>query len=346
MTSPSTGVSLHRFRRRRQSLEKPDQHGRMLRLIAQEWHDQLTLTRHLVTPGDRSAFYAEVKAGAFVRVCRGAYVPRDVWETASGDARYRLKVNAAAALSRDDLLLSHYSAAVLWRLPLIGPWPARVHTTTSASRGGFSNRHIIRHAQDLSSDIQQIDGLKVTGLARTVIDMATACSFASAVTVADAALRRTQYPLAGLPNTSISREDLIREAGSLALRHSTAKVRRVIEFADGAADRPGESVSRVSMFAAGIAPPELQAPLRGASGKQYFVDFWWPQFNVIGEFDGKDKYQNPAFLRGRTPEQALYDEKLREDDLREAGHGMVRWKWSVACSPRLLAAKLYRAGVR
>jgi hypothetical protein len=318
----------------------------MLRLITQEWHDQLTLTRHLITPGERNAFYAKVNAGDFVRVSRGAYVSRDTWEAASGDARYRLKVNAAAALSNDDLLFSHYSAAVLWRLPLVGSWPARVHAIAPASRGGFSNRHIIRHAQDLSSDVEHIDGLKVTGLARTVIDMAAVCPFASAVAVADAALRRTRYPLAGVPNAPISREDLIREASGLAMRHSTAKVRRVIEFADGAADRPGESVSRVSMFAAGIAPPELQAPLKGASGKQYFADFWWPQFNVIGEFDGKDKYQNPAYLRGRTPEQALYDEKLREDDLRDAGHGLVRWKWSVACSPRMLAAKLYRAGIR
>lgn len=318
----------------------------MLRIVAQEWHDQLTLTRHLVTPGERNAFYTRVAAGEFVPVSRGAYVSRDVWETASGDSRYRLKVNAAAALSKADLLLSHYSAAVLWRLPMIEPWPTRVHATGPASRGGLSNRHIVRHTQDLPGAVEQIDGLTVTGLARTVIDMATVCAFPSAVAVADAALRRTLHPIAGVPGSAISREDLIRESGSLALRHSSAKVRRVIEFADGAADRPGESVSRVNLRAAGISAPQLQAELRGASGRHYFVDFWWPQFNVIGEFDGKDKYRNPVFLRGRTPEQALYDEKLREDDLREAGHGMVRWQWSVACSPRLLAAKLYRAGVR
>jgi len=318
----------------------------MLRIVAQEWHDQLTLTRRLTTPGERNAFYASVHTGEFVRVSRGAYVPRELWNEASAEGRYRLKVNAAAALSRDDPLFSHHSAAVLWRLPLVGSWPTRVHALGPESQAGLSNRHIIRHAESLPDVIEEIDGLRVTGLARTVVDMATACSFPSAVAIADAALRRADHPTGDLPGTPISRDDLVRNARRLALRHSTAKVRKVIEFADGAADRPGESISRVNMHVAGISPPQLQAPLRGASGKQYWVDFWWPKFKVIGEFDGKGKYQNPEFLSGRTPEQALYDEKLREDDLRDAGHGMVRWNWSAACSPRLLADKLYRAGIR
>lgn len=342
----STGHLLHRLRRRLPRAARSRQHCRMLKLVAQEWHDQLTLTRRLTTPGERNAFYASVHAGKFVRVGRGAYVPGGVWNEASAEGRYRLKVNAVAAMSRVDLLFSHYSAAVLWRLPLVGPWPGRVHTLGPESQGGLSNRHVVRHTQSLPEVIEEIDGLNLTGLARTVVDMAAACSFPSAVAIADAALRRAQHPVPALPGMSISRDYLVRNACRLALRHSTAKVRKVIEFADGAADRPGESISRVSMHVAGVSAPRLQAPLRGASGKQYWVDFWWPQFKVIGEFDGKDKYQNPVFLRGRTPEQALYDEKLREDDLRDAGHGMVRWNWNVACSPRLLATKLYRAGVR
>src|SRR5690606_20607071 len=130
------------------------------------------------------------------------------------------------------------------------------------------------------------------------------------------------------------------------LRQSSAKVAKVIGFADAAADRPGESLSRVSMFRAGITKPQLQVELFGASGRRDFVDFVCEKFDVIGVFDGEGKYRNSVSLRGRTPEQALLDEKDREDDLRAAGHGMVRWKWDVARSPRLLAIKLNRAGVR
>lgn len=100
------------------------------------------------------------------------------------------------------------------------------------------------------------------------------------------------------------------------------------------------------MHLARLTAPELQVRMLGASGKEYVVDFWWPQFNVIGEFDGKYKYTDQQYMNGRTAQQVLYDEKLREDDLRAARHGFTRWPWATAASPVLLRAHLARAGVR
>jgi hypothetical protein len=102
----------------------------------------------------------------------------------------------------------------------------------------------------------------------------------------------------------------------------------------------------VNMALAHLTPPELQSGLVGASGRRWFVDFWWPRFNVIGEFDGDSKYTDLRFLRGRTPERALLEEKDREDDLRAAGHAMSRWGWKVANSMPDLRDQLVRAGVR
>ena len=92
--------------------------------------------------------------------------------------------------------------------------------------------------------------------------------------------------------------------------------------------------------------PLLQVALVGASGARYIVDFYWPCLRLIGEFDGKSKYEDPEFLRGRTAAQALADEKYREDDLRAAGYSFSRWGWAVALSPARLATQLRRAGVR
>lgn len=92
--------------------------------------------------------------------------------------------------------------------------------------------------------------------------------------------------------------------------------------------------------------PALQVELFGASGARYVVDFYWPALCHIGEFDGKTKYEDPVFLRGRTPAQALADEKFREDDLRAAGYSFSRWGWAVALVPARLATQLRRAGVR
>jgi hypothetical protein len=100
------------------------------------------------------------------------------------------------------------------------------------------------------------------------------------------------------------------------------------------------------MHLARVTAPELQVDMIGASGRRYTVDFWWPEFNVIGEFDGKYKYTDPDHMGGRTAAQVHYDEKVREDDLRAASHGFSRWGWATAISPTLLRTYLRRAGVR
>jgi hypothetical protein len=102
----------------------------------------------------------------------------------------------------------------------------------------------------------------------------------------------------------------------------------------------------VNIALAKLTPPELQAAVRGASGRVWHVDFWWPEFNLIGEFDGKAKYTDERYLRGRTSQEVLYEEKLREDDLRAAAHGFVRWPWEVAISMPRLRARLIAAGLR
>lgn len=318
----------------------------MLSYITEEWRASLVLAREQTSPSAREDLYFRVRKGELVSVARGAFMLQSIWAQLDVDSRYRARVKAVAAMASRPLVFSHQSAAALWRLPIVGSWPSQVHVVEEAAGGGRSSAVVARHTVGVPSEWDSIDGLAVTTLARTVVDCAASLRFSPAVAMADAALHRTEHPITEVPTTALTRDDLLRDAARLALRQSTVKVARVIGFADGAADRPGESLSRVSMHRAGIASPELQKELFGASGRRYVVDFYWRGANVIGEFDGKDKYRNPEFLRGRTPEQALLDEKAREDDLRAAGHGMVRWGWDVARSPRLLAQRLAPAGVR
>lgn len=146
------------------------------------------------------------------------------------------------------------------------------------------------------------------------------------------------------PNPGLSRAILPEQLTGLSIYQGVVKAARALEFADGRADRSGESMSRVSMHRARLDAPELQVWMRGASGKKWQVDFWWPRFNVIGECDGKWKYTDPQFMGGRPAEQVLLEEKAREDDLRAAGHGFVRWDWQAAVSPTALRSRLVAAG--
>jgi hypothetical protein len=75
------------------------------------------------------------------------------------------------------------------------------------------------------------------------------------------------------------------------------------------------------------------------------VDFWWPEFNLIGEFDGNGKYLREEFANGRSPGEIVIAEKRREDRLRALGPQVTRWDWSIARSAFRLRAHLADAGL-
>lgn len=310
------------------------------------WVDHVHLVREMLTPGERSALCASARRGEFVGLFPGVYLDAALWQRMTPTERYRARVKSASLVAPAETVFSHLSAASLWRLPLVGAWPKSADVLAPSSAGGRSTRVFQRHTVGIPEEVELIEGLTVTTLARTAVDVASRLDFLAAVTVIDATLRRTAYPLPQLPITSVSRADLTEALQTVPLRHGRGEARLAVEFADGAADRPGESVSRVNMHRMGCPMPELQVALTGASGRIYIVDFWWPQFHMVGEFDGDAKYTDPEFLRGRTPERALLDEKLREDDLRAAGHGMCRWRWATAMSVHSLHAHLLAAGIR
>jgi hypothetical protein len=318
----------------------------MLDTTTLEWRDRLVLSREIETPGARSQFFSEVRRGEFIALQRGVYMPASEWEQLTADERYRSRIHGATVFAESPLVWSHESAAALWRLPNLYAWPAALHTTVPDAAGGRSSRSLVRHTVGHPLTVESIDGLTTTALARTVVDLARSLDFAQAVVFADAALHRTDHHVHGLPATSLTAIDLRAELALNFAGRGIAKAREVVAFADGRADRPGESISRVNMSLARLSMPRLQAPIIGASGKTWFVDFWWPEYNLIGEFDGKAKYTDPQFLRGRTPAEAVYDEKLREDDLRAASHGMTRWPWETATSMPKLRAQLLAAGLR
>ena len=302
----------------------------------------LVLGSATVLPSERAQLYSRARRGELVAITRGCWVRAETWNALDDAARHKVLCRAVQATRSVDFIFSHQSAVALWNLPWFGDWPQKAHTLFVTAGSGRSTSQVVRHGRAELPSPALIDGLLVTPLISTVVDVASTATFESAVVVADAALR----VLTRDAQIDEVKTAMHHEVHRIALTHGRAKAERAIDFADPRADRPGESLSRVSILRAGLTAPDLQVQLRGASGNKYTVDFYWPEFNVIGEFDGKAKYTDPAFLRGRTAEQAVYDEKLREDDLRAMAHGFARWKWSTALSPVALGALLRHAGVR
>lgn len=176
----------------------------------------------------------------------------------------------------------------------------------------------------------------MTNVARTVIDIARTCGFDEGVVAADHAMRQGW----------VRREDLQASAARAARRSGIRTAHQVVAFADPGAATVGESRSRIAMDRQGLPAPELQFPVTSHEGIVFaYTDFRWRGYRTLGEFDGAGKYGR-GLLAGRHPGDAVYQEKLREDRIREQGFNVVRWTWDELNDPRALADKIRRALAR
>ena len=69
------------------------------------------------------------------------------------------------------------------------------------------------------------------------------------------------------------------------------------------------------------------------------TDFGWPEFGVLGEFDGVIKYSGRLEL-GVSGSEAIAQEKQREAALRDLGWIVVRWMWDDLANPAQLVRRL------
>lgn len=295
--------------------------------------------------------------GVLYCVRRGVYVVGERWRAAGVDERYRLRVRATALAARNDLVLSHHSAAALHGLPIIGGWPSTVHASTPEATGGSTARFITGHRGPPPGEVLSLDGCQVTSLARTLVDVATTSSFLVGVTMVDHALRveqerieggrepqRTRQPDAAA-RPALTTDDLYRELSLVNPRTGRRQAERVIAFANPRAANPGETLSRVRIFQLGFEVPELQECFPGIEGRDAFVDFWWRRVRKIGEFDGFLKYGAGPTIGGQDPSVAVWAEKKREDALRARVCSFDRWGWDLALSPTKFHAFLTERGV-
>jgi len=89
----------------------------------------------------------------------------------------------------------------------------------------------------------------------------------------------------------------------------------------------------------------LQLPHYDRDGFIGYTDFAWPEYGVVAEADGRNKYLDESLRSGRTLEEVIMDEKIREDRLRDLPRKFTRWGWKVANDPAALASKLRAQGL-
>lgn len=288
--------------------------------------NQPLLRRSLVESGDATdaSLRTAVRRGDLRRIARGLYTAADHPAThVERCDEYRQRVIAAAA-SSPGRIVSHQSAAAMLEMPLLSPDMRAVHFSNARGSGSHLRTVHVHPARIEADELTTIEGVRVTTPARTAIDVARSTSFAQGVCAMDSALRHGA--------TLADLRDAVRKCKG---RTGVNRARLALPAASELAESIGESYSRVLMLDwPEIPAPRLQHEFFDERGQ--FVaraDFDWDG-NIVGEFDGRGKIKT---------NDDVWEEKIREDRLRELGITVVRWYWDDLMRPARLRAKLRRA---
>jgi hypothetical protein len=286
----------------------------------------LVISRELRLAGSATgSIESAARRGENVRLRPGAYVSAEFWQSLPDRDRHLLKVQAAAR-TLSAPLFSHESAAAVRGIPIVGGWPETVCVSFQGSAGRSSRVGIRWHrAAFEEGDVETIDGLCLTSLRRTAIDIARNSSLASGVVALDYAFAE-----------GVARDAACEWMEAQRPFSGVRSFQAAIEIARGKSESPLESVSLTRCVELGFPRPVQQQEFVGADGRRYRSDFYWPDYGIVGEADGRSKYLTP---------EDLWREKRREDAIRPLVRGFLRWGWAEAWAGEPLAALLSSAGI-
>lgn len=275
-----------------------------------------------------------VRSGYWIRFRRGFYAFADEWAAMDEVQRHLVRSRAVLRSLGDAVALSHGSGVVAHGIDAWGIDLRRVHVTRLDGAQGRIEGDVVHHeGVAVDGDVIETEFGRVLRPERCVLEAASRHQNEVALSVLDAGLRSKLFDEAAL---------LARHAQMQNwpfMQHLQIPVR----MADGRAGSVGESRGRWWFRVLGFPAPELQWEVRGAEDRLLGICDWaWPEHRIFGEFDGKVKYGR--LLRdGQDPGDAVFEEKQREDAIREATQFVVvRFIWADYDRPAVMARRLAR----
>ncbi|MBO9520035.1 MAG: type IV toxin-antitoxin system AbiEi family antitoxin domain-containing protein [Nocardioidaceae bacterium] len=269
-------------------------------------------------------------AGQLVRIRHGAYVASKKWSVADPVARHILHGHAVMLSHAAPVALSHVSGAAMHGMRLWGSSLERIHVTRLGVTACRKHHDVAYHDGPSARPFAAVDGSHVLSPAECAIGAASMSSVEAGLVVVDSA-----YNL-GLCN----QDDLRTALRAMERWPGTARLQITLRLASPGAESVGESRTRFLFWAQGIPRPELQYVVRDGRELIGIVDFAWPEYGLLGEFDGRVKYGR-LLKPGERPGDVVYREKIREDRIREVtGWRMIRFGWADLERPSRTAARV------
>jgi hypothetical protein len=294
------------------------------------------LRREALAAGyDDRELYRALSHGRIARVRHGAYVDRQTWDGARDVAKHLMRSHAVGLTHRQPSALSHTSGAIahgvrVWNLDL-----SRVHLTRSLDTVGRRHNDIRYHLGSVDRAVQ-VTGTPTLPAAASALGACCLGSVEAGVVLLDSG-----YDLGLFTPAEVFDEfQLIRGWPG------TARLQITLRLARNGAQSVGESRMRYLFWATGIPRPELQYEVREGGVLVGSADFAWPHYGLLGEFDGRIKYEK-LLKPGESASDVVFREKQREDRMREAtGWSMIRFTWSDLYDQRRTSERVRRALMR
>jgi predicted transcriptional regulator of viral defense system len=251
-------------------------------------HGVVSRTDLLALGASDGAIGRRLAVGRLFRLHRGVYsiVPPSML---SRDGRYM----AAALAGATGTLISHRPAAALHRLrsPPAGPIDITLSGIGTRNRPGL-RVHSSRRLH--SDDVDEIDGIPCTSVARTLIDIAATETQRALTKMVEKALMLQIYNHAAV---EAALDRAVGRAGPAALRRVLAEIHD---------DPPNTANDFERDFLFLVEEEDLQPPIVNGWVCDHQVDFHWPAAKLIVEADGRATHANPiGFERDRARDLTL-----------------------------------------
>jgi hypothetical protein len=209
----------------------------------------------------------------FRPIFRDVYIARDADMTAAAKAR-------AAWLSTGATLCGLSAAAVHGTKWLDPHAPAEIVRANPHAQKDM----IVRRYQLTDGDICLARRMRVTTPARTAFDLGRRLPLEDGVRHLDALMNARLFDAA--------------DVEVIAARHPHARglrqLRETLEFVDGGAESPYESLTRLLLMQYGFPRPQTQIPVYDERGRLFArIDIGWPEYRVGVDFEGKHHWTEP-----------------------------------------------------
>lgn len=255
--------------------------------------------------------------GPWVLIRRGVYAERAIVDAANPyDGMLGLRDRAAHLTMVRPHLMSHDSAARAHGLAMLRPEVDLVHITRFGVGGSRTHEGVKHHLTRLGLlDNTLVDGMRLTGLARTALDLAREHGFQAGVGACDAALQLGAEIV-----------DFQVELGYMTFWPMVKTARAAVEAMDPGAESLGETLLRILLKELALGTIETQFPVQ--VGRRVF----WADVRIgrhLFEFDGFLKFlrQDRGGVADRPVEEIAWEEKKRERAICGEGLGMSRVIW-------------------